>query len=90
MLVQAQFATPMAPTMAAAAAAAPPASAPPATFGQDLSAALASARLSQYEAALRELGCKVTEDLAELEEQDLMEIGMKKIEAKRLQRMCLQ
>ena len=72
-------------------AAAPPlASAPPATFGQDLSAALASARLSEYEAALREFGCTAVEDLADLEERDLLEIGMKRIEVKRLQRIAAQ
>ena len=68
--------------------AAPPASAPLATFGQDLSAALVSARLSEYEAALREFGCANVEDLADLEERDLLEIGMKKIEVKRLQKIA--
>ena len=54
----------------------------------DLSAWLESARLSHYEDALRGLGCMVPEDLAELEEADLMEIGMKRIEAKRLLRVA--
>lgn len=55
----------------------------------DLSSALQGAKLSQYEHALRELGCALASDLAELEEVDLLEIGMKKIEVKRLKRLAV-
>lgn len=37
--------------------------------------------------ATGELGAAFTNDLAELEEQDLIEIGMKKLEIKRLLRL---
>ncbi len=57
---------------------------------KNLSEALSEAKLSQYEDALRDLGCAVPEDLGDLEESDLMEIGMKKIECKRLQRVAAQ
>jgi hypothetical protein len=52
-----------------------------------LSVALENARLAKYESALRELGCELVVDLADLEEQDLMELGMKKIEVTRLRRL---
>jgi hypothetical protein len=42
--------------------------------------------LSQYEEALRELGCADAADLAEVEEAELLELGMKRIEVKRLLR----
>lgn len=54
----------------------------------DLSSALRGAHLSQYEDALRELGCINFEDLKDLDAEDMMEIGMKKIEIRRLQRYC--
>ena len=64
-----------------------PAPAPAAkSFNQDLSGVLSAARLSQYEEALREMGCVLPDDLREVEEADLMELGMKKIEIKRLLR----
>jgi hypothetical protein len=44
----------------------------------------------KYEDALRELGCEIIQDLADLEEQDMMEIGMKKIEITRLRRLVPQ
>ena len=47
---------------------------------------LSAAHLSQYEEGLREMGCVLPDDLRELEEADLMELGMKKIEIKRLLR----
>ena len=53
-----------------------------------LKAALETAHLSQYEDALRQLGVGTAADLVDLEEQDLIEIGMKKIEAKRLMRLA--
>jgi hypothetical protein len=53
----------------------------------DLASALAGAKLLQYEHALRELGCVDAGDLADVEEEDLLEMGMKKIEAKRLMRL---
>lgn len=40
---------------------------------------LANARLSQYEEALRDLGCAELHDLRTLEEADLVETGMKKV-----------
>ena len=56
--------------------------------GGSLKAALETAHLSQYEDALRQLGVGTAADLVDLEEQDLIEIGMKKIEAKRLMRLA--
>ena len=77
-----------APAVAAAAVVAQPLeSAPaPAPIVQDLSQVLSAAHLSHYESALRELGCELPAHLADLEEQDLVELGMKKLEAKRLLR----
>lgn len=49
----------------------------------DLAAALKGAHLLQYEDALRELGCVDAADLVEVDEQDLLELGMKKIEVTR-------
>ena len=54
----------------------------------DFSTALKGAYLVAYEHALRDLGCVVLEDLPSLDDEDLMEIGMKKIEIKRLRRIC--
>ena len=62
--------------------------APLAQLPQDLSEVLAASKLSQYEDALRALGCALPEDLCCLEEADLVEIGMKKIEVLRLQRVA--
>lgn len=45
----------------------------------DLSEALAAAKLSQYEDALRELGCAMASDLKEVDEAQMMEMGMKPI-----------
>eukprot|EP01043_Picozoa_sp_COSAG02_P028959 COSAG02_NODE_1783_length_10942_cov_1025.230266_2_plen_155_part_00 len=53
---------------------------------QGLSVVLRQVYLSQFEDSLRQLGCAMIEDLRELEEEDLVEIGMKKIEIRRLQR----
>eukprot|EP01043_Picozoa_sp_COSAG02_P062599 COSAG02_NODE_8677_length_2483_cov_2.950084_2_plen_248_part_00 len=58
----------------------------PAKETEDLSVALKQAKLQQYEVALRELGCAIASDLGALEESDMVEIGMKKYEIKRLQR----
>jgi hypothetical protein len=56
-------------------------------FGRETMTNLLSvAKLQQYAPALRELGCVEVADLADLEESDMMEIGMKKIEIKRLLR----
>lgn len=60
----------------------------PALAPKSLSEVLSAAKLSQYEEALREVGCALPEDLAALEEADLCEMGMKKIEVKRLQRVA--
>jgi hypothetical protein len=57
---------------------------------KDLAAILQEANLSQYETALRELGASFGTDLAELEEDDLVEIGMKKLEVTRLLRIAQQ
>ena len=54
---------------------------------EDLTTTLKQARLEKYEAALRELGCTTASDLGDVEESDMTEIGMKKIEIKRLQRL---
>ena len=51
-----------------------------------LAATLAELRLGQYEDALRGLGVEVAADLQDLEEADCIELGMKKIEIKRLKR----
>ena len=53
-----------------------------------LAFALEAAKLSQYEDALRELGCVEAADLAEVQEEELLELGMKRIEAKRLLRLA--
>jgi hypothetical protein len=63
-----------------------PAPAPAVVKPATLSAALAAAHLSQYEDALRALGCAEPADLADCEEADMMELGMKKMEIKRLKR----
>ena len=63
-----------------------PASAPPAPSA-NLSEALSAVSLSQHEAALRELGVSATADLQDLEEADLVEIGLKKLEIRRLMRL---
>jgi hypothetical protein len=57
---------------------------------KDLAAILQEANLSQYETALRELGASFGADLAELEEDDLVETGMKKLEVTRLLRIAQQ
>ena len=54
----------------------------------ELTRALKAARLTQYEDALRELGCVAPADLNEVDEEDLTKIGMKKIEVKRLMRFA--
>ena len=46
---------------------------------QSLSEVLANAKLSQYEEALRDLGCAELDDLRNMEEADFVEIGMKKV-----------
>ena len=66
-----------------------PAPAPAGTMATNLSEVLSASRLLHYEDALRELGCTQSEVLLRfLEEADLVEIGMKKIEIKRLQHYC--
>ena len=72
---------------------APPATspdAPPAAADAalDLSTALAQVNLSEYEDALIELGVSAPADLADLEEADCIEIGMKKLEVRRLMRIA--
>jgi hypothetical protein len=57
------------------------------TFAGDLTQVLSGAKLSHHEDALRALGCALPEDLCDVEEADLQEIGMKKIEIKRLLRV---
>jgi hypothetical protein len=74
------------PAPPVAVVAAPPLESAPAPMAQDLSQVLSAAHLSHYESALRELGCEVPAHLEALEEQDLVELGMKKLEAKRLLR----
>ena len=64
-----------------------PAPEPQPQLAEDLSTVLQSAQLSQYETALRELGCTVPADLADLEDEDLMEMGMKKLEISRMRRL---
>eukprot|EP01046_Picozoa_sp_COSAG06_P014967 COSAG06_NODE_944_length_11374_cov_56.333392_3_plen_108_part_00 len=53
-----------------------------------LTSALEGAQLSQFEDALWELGCTEATDLAEVQEEELVAMGMKKIEAKRLMRLA--
>ena len=50
-----------------------------------MSTFLIAQNLSQYETALRELGAVEVTDLCDLEQADCDRIGMKKMEAKRLQ-----
>ena len=78
-----------APTAGVSRPASPSRTAPTQALSQPLglSAALESARLAKYESALRDLGCEHVVDLADLEEQDFMELGMKKIEVTRLRRL---
>ena len=54
---------------------------------KSLSVALEDANLGQYEIALRDLGAVVTADLAGLEDADMADIGMKKLEIARLKRV---
>ena len=56
-------------------------------LGGDLSNALQSARLSHYEAALRELGAAFVEDLKDVDEADLTKLGMKRVEIRRMQHL---
>ena len=49
------------------------------TQPKSLSATLTDANLAQYEEALHELGCTTTEHLCDLEEEDMVGIGMKKM-----------
>ena len=58
-----------------------------ASIAGDLSSSLQAARLSQYEHDLRELGCEFATDLVDVTDDDLLVIGMKDIEAKRLRRL---
>ena len=53
----------------------------------DLTSALAGANLSQYEDALRQYGVNSVEDIQDLQEADCIELGMKKLEAKRMMRL---
>ena len=64
-----------------------PAPEPQPQLAEELSTALQAAQLSQYETALRELGCTVPADFADLEDEDLMEMGMKKLEISRVRRL---
>ena len=78
------------PTMATPVAAVADAQAAPTARPQpkSLSATLADGQLAQYETALRELGAAFASDLAHLEERDLVEIGMRKLEITRLKRLA--
>ena len=68
-----------------------PSTAPPLTEPKSLATVLQEAHLSQYESALREqLGASFSADLADLAQDDLIEIGMKKLEAARLLRIAQQ
>lgn len=51
-----------------------------------LSAFLAEANLSHKESELRALGCAIVLDLPDLDESDYEDVGMKKMEIKRLKR----
>ncbi len=53
-----------------------------------LSQLLSANNLSQYEAALRDLGVVSSADLQDLEAADCVSIGMKPLEVKRMQRMA--
>ena len=61
---------------------------PLASTASDLTAALRGVQLLQYEEGLRELGCTDAADLVEVREEELLQLGMKRIEAKRLMRHC--
>ncbi len=58
-----------------------------ATPAVDLTSALANANLSDHEAALRGAGVTRVEDIQDLKEEDCINLGMKKLEAKRLMRL---
>jgi hypothetical protein len=87
MPMQQQPSVPPTAIQATPAVALPAATVPTATSLTDF---LAEARLEQYETALRDLGCAQVADLQDLEEADCMEMGMKKIEVKRLHRIAPQ
>ena len=55
--------------------------------GVALGPALAQVNLAQFEHALRNLGVSTCADLADIEESDCIEMGMKKLEVKRLMRL---
>ena len=57
------------------------------TMESGLSEVLSATRLQDYEDALRDLGCATPEDLCDLDGPDMEELGMKKVEVKRLQRL---
>ena len=57
------------------------------TMESGLSEVLSATRLQDYEDALRDLGCTTPEDLCDLDGPDMEELGMKKVEVKRLQRL---
>ena len=57
------------------------------TEPKSLSTFLAEANLAQYEEALREAGAAFVSDLGDLTQEDLLEIGMKKLEVVRLLRV---
>ena len=59
---------------------------PAATTAASLTSTLSSMHLQQYEDALRGLGVVQVADLQDLDEADCMELGMKKLEYRRLQR----
>ena len=54
--------------------------------GQDISATLEGAKLSKYEAQLRDFGCEEQADLAAMEDSELKGLGMKGPEIRRLRR----
>ena len=58
--------------------------------GAALGPALAQVNLAQFEHALRELGVSTCADLVDIAESDCIEMGMKKLEVKRLMRLINQ
>ena len=58
-----------------------------ASTGDALTDFLVAAKMQHHEEALRELGYAIPDDLKDLEDSDFDELGMKKIEVKRLQRL---
>ena len=55
---------------------------------QSLADLLRQAHLAQYDDAFQKLGCVMVEDLCDVEDADMVELGLKPVEIKRLRRFA--